>query len=235
MSVKKNRVLIFDVETTGLLPKRGAVDFENIETYPYIIQLSFIVYNLLTNEVEMCKDCYIRIPDEIVVSEKITELTGITKQMCNEKGVPIEDAMIEFYNAHNSCDMIIAHNYEFDSSMMMVELMRNRVSIYVRQPDCFHMFNIIYEKINGIENYCTMKNSVDICNIMTQYKGGKPYKKWPTLLELYKNLFDKTPENLHNSIVDTLVCLRCFLKINKGIEMGDEEYGLLMNSALAPK
>jgi hypothetical protein len=40
------------------------------------------------------------------------------------------------------------------------------------------------------------------------------YMKFPTLCELYMHLFHKTPENLHNSMMDVLVCLRCYLKSN---------------------
>jgi len=50
------------------------------------------------------------------------------------------------------------------------------------------------------------------------------YKKWPTLLEFHQHLFNSVPENLHNSIVDVLVCLRCFLKSYKRIVIEDAEF-----------
>ena len=44
--------------------------------------------------------------------------------------------------------------------------------------------------------------------------------KWPTLSELHKHCFGNVPDNLHNSMVDVLVTLRCFLfyKYNHKIE-----------------
>ena len=39
------------------------------------------------------------------------------------------------------------------------------------------------------------------------------YKKYPKLSELYENLFNKVPVDLHNSLIDTIVCLRCFMKM----------------------
>ena len=68
-----------------------------------------------------------------------------------------------------------------------------------------------------------MQESIDICNLMVEYKTkpGKFYKKFPKLEELYKHLFQHTPENLHNSMIDTLICLRCFLKLKKNIDINE--------------
>ena len=47
------------------------------------------------------------------------------------------------------------------------------------------------------------------------------WKKNPKLSELYEKLFDKKAENLHDSMVDTKICLRCFIKMkyNKTISI----------------
>jgi glycosyltransferase involved in cell wall biosynthesis len=39
------------------------------------------------------------------------------------------------------------------------------------------------------------------------------YKKFPKLVELYQKIFGVTPKNLHNSLNDVIVCLRCFIKL----------------------
>ena len=40
------------------------------------------------------------------------------------------------------------------------------------------------------------------------------YKKKPKLIELYKHLFNnKEVDGLHNSMMDVLVCLQCYLKM----------------------
>lgn len=214
---KTNRALIFDVETTGLLPKKG----QPVKDYPHIIQMSFVLFNLLTKTVELQKNFYINIPNDVEITEKITELTGITKKMCSTSGVSIIYALNEFYQAYNSCDVIIAHNHEFDSQMIKLEIYRNREILQKANDkvECLNLFNSIYDSIYNIEHFCTMKSSVDICNILIQKPGKTPYKKWPTLLELYEHLFGETPSGLHNSMVDTLVCMRCYLKIKHGIEM----------------
>jgi hypothetical protein len=43
----RRRVLIFDVETTGLIP-RGAV---NIAKCPHILSLSFVIYDLFSKQI----------------------------------------------------------------------------------------------------------------------------------------------------------------------------------------
>ena len=49
--------------------------------------------------------------------------------------------------------------------------------------------------------YCTMKKSI------------KKFKKYVKLEYLHKQLFNQELRNLHNSLNDVYVCLRCFIKI----------------------
>jgi hypothetical protein len=48
----------------------------------------------------------------------------------------------------------------------------------------------------------------------------KKYKKWPKLSQLYFALFGENPDGLHNSMMDVLVCLRCYLKMRHGFDGG---------------
>ena len=44
--------------------------------------------------------------------------------------------------------------------------------------------------------------------------NGKPRKKWPKLNELYEHLFPgQKVDGFHNSMIDVLACLRCFVKM----------------------
>jgi hypothetical protein len=61
--------------------------------------------------------------------------------------------------------------------------------------------------------YCTMQESVDLCAIEVLNKKGELYYKFPKLIELHEKLFQTQPKNLHNSLNDVLVCLRCFYKL----------------------
>jgi hypothetical protein len=73
--------------------------------------------------------------------------------------------------------------------------------------------------IDSKDIYCTMKESISLCAIETKDKFGRNYNKFPKLIELYQKLFQISPNNLHNSLNDVIVCLRCFMKMkyNKDI------------------
>ena len=120
--IRKRMVMVFDVETTGLLPKKIAGQEIPIESYPYIIQLSFVVYDLFNKNNVVCYDSYIKIPENVEIPSEVTALTGITKEICNEKGRSIIEALDKFYEAYMMAEVIIGHNIEFDEKMILIEL-----------------------------------------------------------------------------------------------------------------
>lgn len=212
MSAEKyNRVLVFDVETTGLISSSNT----SITNCPYITQLSFIIYDTKLKQIIKVYDTYIKLPTLINIPNKVTEITGITKEICNKKGIPIIDAFIHLYDAYMQCNYIVAHNLKFDEQMINIELERNRPEFLLYAPQCYTLFNSTYELYNDVIRYCTMTKSIDICNISSpKYPQSK---KWPRLIELFSTLFkNQNIEllNLHNSLTDSLVCLKCFLKLN---------------------
>ena len=100
--------------------------------------------------------------------------------------------------------------------MVRVELLR---TIYFNSGKPYtEIKNTIYKKflytLNNLQNItCTLQDSIELCNIVVLNKSGKPYQKFPKLLELHKKLFDCEPKNLHNSLNDVLITLRCFMKM----------------------
>lgn len=230
-SNNRRRFLIFDVETTGLLPKVSkdpSVPNPSILEYPHILQLSFVIYDLFNRKIIKSFNSYVKIPTDIVISDYITNLTEITHEMCDSKGRPIIDILKILYNAYMVSDCIIAHNANFDINMIKVELERNRLDILTHAPQCLTLFDSTYEKINGIERYCTMLKGTNLCRIMVPSKieNKPPTKKWPKLVELYKTLFanEDPPANLHNSMIDVLVCMRCYLNMRHNIVIDSSEF-----------
>jgi hypothetical protein len=61
--LRKRYALVFDVETTGLIPKqaRGSIHPVPITEYPYIIQFAFILYDIIDHrivlEISTCCKC----------------------------------------------------------------------------------------------------------------------------------------------------------------------------------
>lgn len=222
------KVLVFDVETTGLIPKVNPVTKlpPPINECPHVIQLSFVKYNMYDHVIEDGYNAFINIPQDVVISPKITELTDITREMC-DKGISIIDALERFHAAYADCDCLVAHNLDFDSRMIGIELERNRDTLLETAPDVLKMFKSEFNKF-GMEKFCTMMSSIHSCGILVTNidKHGKTYtyKKFPKLSETYEHLFSQTPRNLHNSMMDTLVCLRCYLKMRHGVEIHNSKF-----------
>ena len=80
-----------------------------------------------------------------------------------------------------------------------------------------------------------MQESVDVCAIQIMNRKGTLFNKFPKLIELHEKLFSTPPKNLHNSLNDVLVCLRCFykLKFNQDIlELNETIKNLFINYKL---
>ena len=214
-------VLIFDVETTGLVPKTTK------DPPVYITQLSFALYDVMNDRLIKTYNEFINIPEHIPISEKITQITGIDREKLSSEGVDIIDVLEKFYDAYCRADIVVAHNLDFDSKVMEIEANRNYERLKNKNkelaPYIVWMFDNICTKLTNIEMKCTMKLSKELCNIERVNSRG-PYIKFPTLCELYEKLFHTKPENLHNSMVDVLVCLRCYLKMEHSIDMSDEDF-----------
>jgi len=213
---KKRFQLIFDVETTGLLPKQSRIHVPiSLDSFPTITQLSFVVYDLIDNKIVQTFNSYIQLPPNMTLTNEVTQITGITASMC-EQGKPIVEALVEFYKAYSMCDGIVAHNLDFDEKMILIELERNVEDIAKIEPRCLSLFRTVFEETKGMERYCTMRKGTALCNIVIDspksIKGTKI--KWPKLRELYETLFEEpAPKGLHNAIIDVHACLQCYLKM----------------------
>ena len=194
------KVLVFDTETTGL-PKEKNASIYKTELWPHIIQLSYIVYCSDENNLLTVEDDYIKISDNVNIEEASQTIHQITREKLNKDGITINEALNKFNNWAEKCDLLVGHNVSFDKRMVIVEGIRNKI------------------RTNIQDTYCTMKQSTEICKIEREFPDGTKYFKYPSLSELYKHLFNKIPKNTHNALIDILICMRCFCKIelNKDI------------------
>ena len=193
-------VIVYDVETTGLIPKE--LKPGNI---PYIIQLSYVLYDISENVVKEQYNEYIRIPDTIPITAQIAELTGITRPLLEEKGIDIKEALETFYDAWRKAGIVVAHNMEFDTTMLLIE----------SSAHCQDLHKALSEKDENKTYYCTMLKGTDMCQIKRANSRGV-YFKQPKLAELHHFFFGTVPEGLHNSMVDVLATLRCYLFMRWG-------------------
>jgi DNA polymerase III epsilon subunit-like protein len=224
--------MVFDVETTGLLPKTKTLD-----QYPYITQLSYVIYDKITDTILKSVNHYICLPEHVQIPEIVTKITGITKEICETKGISIIDALTEFYRDMNNCDIIVAHNYAFDYQIIQAEMKRNYDFLYKQNcKKALELFTLEYLETKNKRYYCTMQMSIYICKLpfnkpktttttttTTTTKinniNPRPYQvkkvtyKFPKLSELHNHLFGFIPENLHDAQVDVETCLRCYKQL----------------------
>ena len=213
--VYPSKIIIFDTETTGL-PKSRQSLVTDTEEWPHIVQFSYIIYDLTTNQIEVVSDHIIKLEEDIDIPEESSKIHGITKKISDEKGVSIKEVIDRFIVDLSDCELLIAHNLEFDLNVLIVELIRmNRYAELLEDNVSIDLNNSAYEKITNIKKYCTMKETEKKCNIKAVSQTGKEYTKYPTLGELHYYLFKSYPKNLHNSLNDILICLRCFYMLQK--------------------
>lgn len=191
------KIFVFDTETTGLPDDRYAPVIAT-HKWPYIVQLSYLLYDIEKDSVIKSIDKIIKLPKDIKITKESTNIHKITDEISSTRGVFLKDELLEFNNTLLEADLIIGHNIEFDKNMIMVECYRHKI---------INNFTAAGQKNN---EFCTMKNSINLCKIIKYNSRGEPYYKYPKLMELHKHLFGTIPDGLHNSMIDILVCLRCY-------------------------
>lgn len=211
------RFLVFDTETTGL-PKTKFISPDTLELWPYIVQFSYVIYDSSLNDIVEAKDYVIKLPESILISEESSKIHGITNKLSFTEGVSINYVINEFFCHLKGVNILIGHNIEFDINMLKIELLRIINSNVSDNQNKSYKYNLHY--LTNFKNICcTLKESVEFCNIQSINKFGKPYLKYPKLSELHEKLFSKSPNNLHNSFNDILVTLRCFMKLKYNMDL----------------
>lgn len=189
LPISKN-ILFIDTETTGLAVDQF-VTINNVDNWPRIVQLSWVLTDFSGNI--KSEGDYVIKPNGFRIPEDATKIHGITNESATEKGYDLLYILSLFKDAVNHADLIIGHNVDFDKNVIIAELMRLGRS------------NIL----KNIPSYCTMKNTVDYCKIVS----FRNKYRYPGLQELYFKLFNRNFENAHDSFADVKATKDCFFKL----------------------
>ncbi len=188
-----DNVLIFDIETTGL-PQ--CISFNNYydprETKYYdnsrMIELGYIICSrngILIKEV----DNLIK-PDNFSINN--SNIHGITNVMANGFGKDIKTVLNDLQKDLKNVSTIIAHNINFDYSILLSE--------------CYRYFDINHTIITDIiskHQICTMKMGKDFLNTY----------KFPKLIDLHKHLFNRDIKQEHRALSDVKLCAECYYRM----------------------
>jgi DNA polymerase III epsilon subunit-like protein len=204
------KVLVFDTETSGL-PTPNNI--------PTIVQFSYVKFDMATRKIEKEVDRIIEQPTGFVIPQESINIHRVTNEQCAAEGVNVLGVLQEFWADVEECDRVVGHNVSFDVdrvASVFNKMTHSRYPEEVRreyQQKLKYLSNILVPKL-----CCTMKSTIDFCNLVKTNVRGRSYKKFPKLAELYQKLFDTIPSGLHNSLVDVYACLRCYVAIENGVE-----------------
>lgn len=194
-------ILVFDTETNGLpqwnLPSEDP-------SQPHITQLAAELFDEDSGKVLSYMNLLIK-PDGWTIPAELEQLTGITNEMANLFGVPIELAMQVFVPMWRKCEVRVAHNESFDMRMVRIEMMRQ-----LDLDDAFH------EEWKSAPVFCTQANSTKILNLPPTEKmirAGRKHAKSPNLAEAFQHFAGKPLEGAHDASIDLSACKTVYLGI----------------------
>ena len=145
--------LFFDTETTGL-PKRWNAPVTDLENWPRLVQLAWIMYDDRGNMLES-RDVIVK-PEGFTIPPEASRVHGITTLVAREKGEPLQEVMEQFARKIDEATALVGHNISFDECIVGAEFERLR------------MMTTLFLK----PKYCTMKLSTDYCKHQVLFGSG---------------------------------------------------------------
>lgn len=185
--------LFFDTETSNIIPKGISYKDSN---FPWVVQLGLI---LSDKDIHYAEVNLLIQPEGREISPGAYNAHGISTEMADKAGMPEELVITIFMELLELSDIIICHNFWFDSQMIAKMIYEH----YDRQR--------VNEFLN-LNEYCTMLHGTELCRIPKNW--GTPYK-WPTLQELHVKLFGETFSGAHDAMNDVRATRRCYYEMTK--------------------
>lgn len=181
----KNMALIIDIETNGLPNCSGFSygkypNYDDLDKYKSsrIVQISMLLCNKKFERTEL-KEFIVKASDFTIDNSRFH---GITNEISSEKGVLFSEVAEEFLNKLKKVKCIIAHNANFDITIIKSELYRAGL-------------HSIIDELKTKRILCSMKQTKNMVKAKNIY-GIKD----PSLAELYKFVIKKEIEKTNNVI-----------------------------------
>ena len=183
--------LVVDTETHDL-PRNWRAPVTDLANWPRVVQVAWIEFDMTGHELARC--AHLIRPDGFTISSGASAVHGISTAVAKRDGVPLAGVLDSLLEAIQRARLVIAHNIEFDATVLSAE--------YLRAGNA--------DPLRRVALRCTMKESADYCGIPGQYGA-----KWPKLEELYSHLFLAPPSRTHDALADAETCARCFFEIRQ--------------------
>jgi DNA polymerase III subunit epsilon len=183
--------LIFDCETTGL-PKNWDAPVSDLDNWPRVIQVAWLVYDKACNQIESASTLVQ--PEDFIVPANVQRIHGITTAHALSEGKKLIDVLHAFSSAIEKSEILVAHNLKFDERVLSAEYIRMNL-----QPP-----------FSRKKRFCTMEKTAGLFKI----PGSRGYK-WPSLAQLYRELFQSSFEDAHDAKADVAACAKCFFELKQ--------------------
>lgn len=182
--------MFLDTEASGE-PVSWDVSSMDCHHWPYLVQISWVVYSIDGNEIKREK-LYIDERDFKTTPSalKIHKITDNFRQQHGNSRKEVLNRLIMDLRKYDP--MLVCHFLKFDINLLKVELGRAGIKYDLEQ----------------IPAFCTM--------LATRHLAGTSKAKPLHLSQLYAILFYKTLKNYHDALVDSLATAECFFELSKG-------------------
>jgi DNA polymerase-3 subunit alpha len=186
---------VFDIETNGL-PNYYDAPPEDLSNWPQPLSIGFLILN---ENLQLIRKKYYILKQDCELDEEALSINGLSKDLIEERGQNPELIYDEIFLELKSCKRIVAHNIEFDLTILHSDFIRKGKK------------TTVFKKAK----FCTMKKSTTFVAIPRMYGNGY---KWPKLGELVSACFflDETTEGFefeeaHDALWDAEATAKCFI------------------------
>lgn len=189
-------IFFFDTETTGFVNKRASLQDD---CQPHLVQ---IAGQLTSDEGEMLSQFSFVVNPGVPIPKSASDVHGITNEKAEACGISETSALGLFIRMAGRADLVVAHNIDFDRTVMEVMCARQIVTAPIYQE------------------FCTMKAAKPVVNLPPTERmvaAGMNGPKAPKLEECIGHFFDEPLEGAHDALVDVIACKRVFFHL-KGLE-----------------
>ena len=199
------QIIIFDVESTGLIPfrevpgkRQGTTRKEQLSyateymQFPYICSIAWKVNDEPTKH-------YILNQEGREIPEEATKIHGITTEEANKSEHYFVTVISDFLRDCIGIDFVSGFNIYFDTSIIKANVLR-KIKEKVFKDEIFEHITEILHKDKRID---VMREALKL------FLG-----KWPKLTELYWKLFNEGFA-AHSADADVEATRRCFLELVK--------------------
>ena len=183
------KYLFFDTETTGL-PKNYKASPTELDNWPRVIQIAFALFD--DDGLIMQFEALIKPDNWEIPNQKFWIDNGFSTEQSMANGIDINIALAKFIENLNECDILIAHNLNFDLPIVQSEMIRLDLKAD-KKP----------------KKFCTMISTTNVCKL----PSGRGGYKWPKLEQLHHYLFKSGFDGAHDALSDVMATAKCFFKL----------------------